>query len=113
MGPRATFDRQALKTAKTTDYRRTGWTQRNHRAADARIVRVLSFENAFSRLSQDDQAILAATYRDKLDQSTTAALLNCSPCKVNYLLPAAPTFSTASICFRRFPSSGRISLAVE
>jgi hypothetical protein len=50
------FDRQALKTAKTADYRRTGWTQRNHRAADARIVRVLSFEDAFSRLSQDEHA---------------------------------------------------------
>jgi DNA-directed RNA polymerase specialized sigma24 family protein len=82
-------DRQALKTAKTTDYRRTGWTQRNHRAADARLVRVLSFEQAFSRLSQDEQAILAATYRDNLDQATIAALLNSSPRKVNYLLPAA------------------------
>jgi hypothetical protein len=31
------FDRQALKTAKTTDYQRTGWTQRNSRSADAPI----------------------------------------------------------------------------
>ncbi len=40
------FDRQALKTAKTTDYRRTGWKHRNSRTADARIVRVLTFERA-------------------------------------------------------------------
>jgi hypothetical protein len=73
------YDRQALKTAKTTDYTRTGWKHRHSRTADARIVRVLTFEQAFSRLSQDDQTILAATYRDNFDQVTTAALLSCSP----------------------------------
>jgi hypothetical protein len=28
-------DRQALKTSKTTDYQRQGWTQRKHGAVDA------------------------------------------------------------------------------
>jgi DNA-directed RNA polymerase specialized sigma24 family protein len=83
------FDRQALKTAKTTDYQRTGWTQRNNRSADARIVRVLSFEKAFSSLSAELQTILAAKYRDNLTDADTAAILDCSLRKVTYLLPIA------------------------
>jgi hypothetical protein len=55
-------DRAALATSRTTDYTRTGW-KRNQRTADARIVRVLIFEQAFSRLSQDEQAILATRPR--------------------------------------------------
>lgn len=50
---------------------------------------MLTFEQGFSRLSQDDQTILAATYRDNFDQVTRAALINCISRKVNYLLPAA------------------------
>lgn len=83
------FDRQALKSAKTTDYQRTGWTQRNNRSADARIVCVLSFEKAFSSLSTELQTILAAKYRDNLTDTDTAAILNCSLRKVTYLLPIA------------------------
>jgi DNA-directed RNA polymerase specialized sigma24 family protein len=82
-------DRQALKTSRTTDYQRTGWQQRKSRAVDARIVRVLSFEQAFSRLDTDQQQVLAATYRDNLTHNETAALLDCSPRKICYLLPAA------------------------
>jgi hypothetical protein len=41
--------------SQTTDYQRIGWTQRNSRAVDARIVRVLSFEKAFSSLSTELQ----------------------------------------------------------
>jgi hypothetical protein len=49
----------ALATSRTTDYTRTGWKQRNHRTADARIVRVLDFERAFAMLEQEHQLALA------------------------------------------------------
>jgi hypothetical protein len=52
-------DRAALATSRTTDYTRTGWKQRNHRAADARIVRVLDFERAFDLLEEEHQLALA------------------------------------------------------
>ena len=66
-----------------------GWTQREHRAVDALIVRVLSFEKAFSTLSAEHQTILAAKYRDNLPDSDTAAIMNCSVRKVTYPSPAS------------------------
>ena len=59
------------------------------RDADARNVRVADFELAFARLSQDEQTMLAALYRDRLDYSTAASLLQLSTRTLAYKLPAA------------------------
>jgi len=42
-------------------------------------VRVIDFEKAFARLSQEEQTALAATYRDRAGQSATAFAVGCSP----------------------------------
>lgn len=82
-------DRVALKTARTTHYTNRGWQQRTNRNADARIVRVLSFEQAFSRLSQDEQLVLIALYREGQGHELAAAALGCSKRKLAYFIPAA------------------------
>jgi DNA-directed RNA polymerase specialized sigma24 family protein len=82
-------DRAALKTAKVTHYQRRGWTQRTNCNADARIVRVLDFERAFAQLTEEEQTVLAARYRDGCRQDEAAKATACSPRKVAYLLPIA------------------------
>ncbi len=83
------IDRSALKTSRTTEYRKVGWQQRTNRNADARLVRTLDFERAFARLSQEEQMALAYTYRDGYGHTVTALALGCSERKLCYLLPAA------------------------
>jgi DNA-directed RNA polymerase specialized sigma24 family protein len=82
-------DRAALATSRTTDYTRTGWKQRNHRTADARIVRVLDFERAFAMLEEEHQLALALIYRDNQPQDKAADAIGCSQRKLCYLLPEA------------------------
>ena len=95
-------DRAALATSRTTDYTRTGWKQRNHRAADARIVRVLDFERAFAMLEQEHQQALALIYRDNQPQDKAADAIGCSQRKLCTCYPKPdrtwPTFSIASTC---------------
>ena len=54
-----------------------------------RAWRVIDFERAFARLSQEEQTALAATYRDRMGQSAAAFAVGCSLRKLAYLLPAA------------------------
>lgn len=83
------YDRTALKSARTTEYERTGWKTRNNRHADARIVRVMDFERALATLPAQEQLALILTYRDKQRQDSTAAAMDCSVRKLSYLLPQA------------------------
>jgi DNA-directed RNA polymerase specialized sigma24 family protein len=82
-------ERQAVKAGKTTNYRKTGWQQRKLKTCDARIVRVIDFERAFGKLSEEHQFVLLGTYRDGLNQGTVAELMLCSSRKVSYVLPEA------------------------
>jgi DNA-directed RNA polymerase specialized sigma24 family protein len=83
------FERQALKSGHTVEYRRTGWRERRLRDHDARIVRCLDFEKALSRLTHEEQAALLARYRDGLQYNEAAAVVGCSVRKLAYLLPIA------------------------
>jgi hypothetical protein len=82
-------DRAALATSCTTDDSRTGWKQRNHRTADARIVRVLDFERAFAMPEEEHQLALALIYRDNQPHDKAADAIGCSQRKLCYLLPEA------------------------
>ena len=63
-------DRAALKTSRTTNYKREVWRERRTCEIDARLVRVL--REAFACFSQEEQTALAATYRDRKGQSAAA-----------------------------------------
>lgn len=82
MGPRPRSQDREDHQAPRLRERYTGET-------DARLVRVIDFEKAFARLSQEEQTPLAATYRDRAGQSATAFAVGCSLRKLAYLLPTA------------------------
>lgn len=82
-------DRTALRDAKTTDYQRTGWRERRTRQVDARLVRVIDFERALTRLTQEQQTILLLTYREHRDRAEVSTLAGISPRSLTDKLPAA------------------------
>jgi DNA-directed RNA polymerase specialized sigma24 family protein len=82
-------DRTAMRAARTTDYSRNGWRERRARDVDARLVRVIDFERALTRLPDEQQAILLLTYREHQPQSTIAQVTGCSVRALAYKLPAA------------------------
>ena len=82
-------DRVALRNARATQLRHTGWRERRQREADSRAVRVLDFERALSQLDPAHQSVLILTSRDGMRHTATAAAIGCSPRLVAYLLPAA------------------------
>ena len=82
-------DRMALRSARTVDYQRHGWQQRNDRRFDARLVRVLDFDRALSALDGEEQAALILTHRDHEAIDAVARALACSARKVHYTLIAA------------------------
>ena len=83
------YDRLSLTSARTCDYQRQGWQQRNDRAFDARLVRVIDFGRALASLDAEEQAALVLTYRDKAGHRATAQALECSERKLAYILPLA------------------------
>ena len=82
-------DRAQLRAGRAVHHRLAGYRERRQRDADARNVRVVDFERAFSHLSQDEQTLLAAVYLDRLDKVTAAMLLQIPPRTVALKLPAA------------------------
>jgi hypothetical protein len=84
------YDRVHMKSGHLTDYRREGWHEHRARESDTRIVRVLDFERALSRLRQEYQSMLILTYRDHLDQHTVAIAAGTSLRALAYKLPAKP-----------------------
>ena len=83
------FDRAAMRSGQVTNYQREGWTERRTRNSDARLVRVIDFERALSRLSQEHQAILMLIYREHQDYRAAAAATGVSVRALSYKLPAA------------------------
>ena len=91
------FDRMALRSAKTTNYQRTGWTRRSERSFDARQVRVLDFERVLDRLDNEEQTALVLKYRDGETAETIAQALHCSVRKIEYLIKGARQNLAASL----------------
>jgi hypothetical protein len=52
-------------------------------------VRVLSFEQAFARLTQDEQLVLIALCRERQRHDRAAAVIGGSVRNLAYLVPAA------------------------
>ena len=67
----------------------TGWKERRSRNFNARLVRVIDFERALTRLPQERQALLLLTYRERQPQDTIARLTVCSVRAISYKLPEA------------------------
>ena len=65
-------DRAALKTSRTTNYKREGGRERRTCEIDARLVRVIAFEKLSPDSARKEQTALAATYRDRKGQSAAA-----------------------------------------
>jgi DNA-directed RNA polymerase specialized sigma24 family protein len=82
-------DRTALKSSRTTDYRRAGWKERRTRDTHARLVRVIDFERALSRLTQEHKSILLLTYREHQPYERVSNLTGVSVRALSYKLPAA------------------------
>ncbi len=83
------YDRLQLAHARTCDYRRTGWKQRNDRTFDARLVRVIDFGRALGTLEAEEQAAWSLpTVTDKTLLKFPGAL-HCSQRKISYLVPLA------------------------
>jgi DNA-directed RNA polymerase specialized sigma24 family protein len=82
-------DRLALADARTTNYRRVGWSRRNERGFDARNVRVIDFGRALRCLDADEQLALVLRYRDKETDPNIAVALHCSVRRISYLVPVA------------------------
>jgi predicted DNA-binding protein (UPF0251 family) len=83
------IDRSALRHGRTTDLTRIGWKQRRERQFDARLVRVLSFEQVFKSLDLVGQLLLTALYRDYQSEETAAQMAGISLRALNYKLPEA------------------------
>ena len=62
------YGRVHIKSGHVTDYRRQRWRERRTHESDSRIVRVLDFERAMSRLTPEAQSLLILTYREHPDQ---------------------------------------------
>ena len=74
------YDRAALRSARTTNYKTTGWQKRSNRLADARIVRVVDFERTLGMLTPtQQQELLTLVYRHGHNCSEAAALMRSNP----------------------------------
>ena len=71
-------ERQAIRNGIVSNTARQGWTPRDSRTADAKLVRVLSFEAIFSRLDDREQTALLLAYRDGLPPRHVATALHCT-----------------------------------
>ncbi len=82
-------DRAAMRAGHVTNYHRHGWRERRARDTNARLIRVIDFERALSRLSEEHQAILLLTYREHQPSDKVSALTGISLRALSYKLPAA------------------------
>src|SRR5258708_3389034 len=57
-------DRATMKSGHASNYTRQGWRERRTRDADARLVRFMNFEPAWSRPTPEHQSTLLLTYRE-------------------------------------------------
>jgi len=70
-------DRAAIRSGQTMQYKQRGWTPRSQCQTDARIVRALSFEQAFETLPDHEQSALLLAYRDGLSTPALCSVLRC------------------------------------
>jgi DNA-directed RNA polymerase specialized sigma24 family protein len=82
-------DRLQLASARTCEYRRSGWVQRKESQFDSRLVRVIDFGRVLEKLDAEEQAALVLTYRDRETMPQIAEMLHCSTRKLAYMIPAA------------------------
>jgi DNA-directed RNA polymerase specialized sigma24 family protein len=78
-----------MRSGQVTNYQREGWRERRARDSNARLVRVIDFERALSRLTEEHQAILLLTYREHQPQDRVSTLTGVSVRALSYKLPAA------------------------
>jgi DNA-directed RNA polymerase specialized sigma24 family protein len=83
------YDRLQLSNARTCDYQRNGWQERDCRTFDARLVRVIDFGRALGKLDGEEQTALVWRYRDRVPESAIAEAMQCSIRKLSYLIPSA------------------------
>jgi DNA-directed RNA polymerase specialized sigma24 family protein len=93
-------ERAALRNGRTVELQASGYTPRTQRSCDARIVRTLSFEQAFDTLEDCQQSALLLAYRDGLTAYAMARSLRlCVPVAQARL--AAARLSLANALDRR------------
>ena len=78
-----------MHAGQVTNYQREGWRERRTRDSNAHIVRVVDFERALSRLTEEHQAILLLTYREHQDYRAVCAATGVSIRALSYKLPVA------------------------
>jgi DNA-directed RNA polymerase specialized sigma24 family protein len=83
------YDRLQVASARTVEYKRSGWTQRRSRDFDARLVRVMDFSRCMARLDAEDQIMLVLAYRDKENHQRIAEALHISLRTLDTRLPLA------------------------
>jgi hypothetical protein len=71
-------DRAVMRTGQVTNYQREGWREPRTRDSNARIVRVIDFERALSRLTKSIKPFLLLTYREHQPQDRVSTLTGVS-----------------------------------
>lgn len=72
------YDRALIHKGRVATLKRRGWTERHSRTADARLVRVLAFEQALQRITHPARVLLVLSYRDGYSAAHIARMLDCS-----------------------------------
>jgi DNA-directed RNA polymerase specialized sigma24 family protein len=83
------YERIAIHHGHTASIEQPRFSQRKSISFDARIVRVITFEQVFAALDLVGQILLAAVYRDGQRVEDAAKLAGVSLRAATYKLPAA------------------------
>ncbi|WP_058186800.1 RNA polymerase sigma factor [Terracidiphilus gabretensis] len=73
------YDSAKLVSGRGNNYQHRGFQRRDERSYDARQVRVLDFERAFSKLPEQNQVLLLLAHRDGISECELAAMISVSP----------------------------------
>ena len=72
-------DRSKLTSGKGNQFQHRGFQRRDERTFDARMVRVLDFERAFTKLPDADQVMMLMAHRDGIGLHELAEMISVSP----------------------------------
>ncbi len=72
------YDRHKLASGKGNQYKHRGFQRRDERTFDARIVRVLDFERAFTKMPAGAQVLILLVHRDGLTPEEAASIIGVS-----------------------------------
>jgi DNA-directed RNA polymerase specialized sigma24 family protein len=89
-----------MRAGEVVRLQASGWTPRDQRHCDARLVRVLSFEQAFASLEDREQSALLLAYRDGLSARAVSAILR-EPVSATQARTAQARLSLANALDRR------------